>query len=50
MSKLVVFVTGLLIGAYTAQTYNIPKVTVLIHTVRTKISEYENTKPTDPKP
>ena len=41
MSKCISFVVGLFAGAYIAQTYKIPKVTTMVQTVITKISEYE---------
>jgi DMSO reductase anchor subunit len=42
MSKCISFVVGIVVGAYVAQTYKVPKVTTIIQTVVTKISEYEN--------
>jgi hypothetical protein len=41
MSEYTSFVVGLFIGVYIAQTYKIPKVTTMVRTLITKISEYE---------
>ncbi len=41
MSKWVSFVAGLLTGVYVSQTYKIPKVTTMITSVITRVSEYE---------
>lgn len=41
MSKCISFITGLITGVYITQMYNIPKVTSMVQTVVTKISEYE---------
>lgn len=41
MSRCIAFVAGLLTGAYISQTYKIPKVSVMVKTAITKLSEYE---------
>lgn len=41
MSKCFAFFTGLITGAYIAQTYKIPKVNTMIKEFFIKISEYE---------
>jgi hypothetical protein len=41
MSKIVIFISGIITGAYIAQTYKIPLVQNVIKLTSQKITEYE---------
>lgn len=44
MSKLVLFVSGVVFGIYIDQTYNLPKISLLVNKIKNDIKKYE--KPT----